>query len=393
MQKLKNIILLGSTGSIGTAAAGIAERYPEKFRIIALACGGNAEIVAPQIINFKPMLVAVKDEATRDRLKELLKNEKNIPTILTGEEGLLEVASVQGGDLLVNGLVGFIGLKPTILALERGLDVALANKETLVIGGKMVMDIASENNATVLPIDSEHSAIFQCLQGVEKPYRNRIRRIILTASGGPFRDREKEEFFNATPDEVLKHPNWNMGPKVTVDSATLMNKGLEIIEAKALFDLDDDQIEVLIHHQSIIHSMVEFMDGSILAQLGHPDMEIPIQLAMSYPERLPSTLKPLNLSDVGSLTFEKPDTDRFPCLEIARNASRSGGLATAYLNGADEGVVNLFLDNKIYFGKIPDLIDSVLTSCPKNMDINIENALEANEFARISALQFGDQPG
>ena len=384
MLKPKNIILLGSTGSIGTSAFKIAERYPDRFRLIALACGQNANAILPQIRKFKPLLVSVKDDETRELLKELLLKDRHIPTILTGEEGLLEVASAEGGDLLLNGLVGFVGVKPTILALKRGLDVALANKETLVIGGGMIMDIAKENNASILPIDSEHSAIFQCLMGVERPFRDKVKRIILTASGGPFRDRT-DNFYNATPDEVLKHPNWDMGAKVTVDSATLMNKGLEIIEAKVLFGVDDDQIEVVIHRQSIIHSMVEFQDGSILAQLGYPNMEIPIQLAMSYPERLPTTLKPLDLIEVGRLTFEKPDIERFPCLGIARSALKSGGLHTACLNGADEGAVNLFLDGKIPFGRIPKLIKEVIESSELNRDINIDNALAVNAEARSKA--------
>jgi 1-deoxy-D-xylulose-5-phosphate reductoisomerase len=388
MGKPKNIILLGSTGSIGSAVAGIAARYPDRFRIVGLACGCRAELIAEQIVQFNPLLVSVKDENTREALKKCLTGYK-LPTILAGEEGLLEVASVQGADLLVNGLVGYIGLKPTLLALKQGINVALANKETLVVGGKMVIDAARESGAEILPVDSEHSAIFQCLQGLSKPYRDRVRRIILTASGGPFRDKSREDFYNATCEEVLKHPNWNMGPKVTVDSATLMNKGLEIIEAKVLFELDNDQIEVVIHHQSIIHSMVEFMDGSILAQLGHPSMEIPIQYAMSYPDRCPTTLKPLDLTDVKTLTFENPDLDNFPCLEIARDALKRGGLATACLNGADEGAVNLFLDGKISFGKIPELIESVLTSCPVNLDTNIENALKVNDQARMKAIESG----
>lgn len=381
------IILLGSTGSIGTTACRIIEHHPTEFRIIALACGVNADVMAQQIKKFKPLLVSVKDSDARENLKEILVQKKvnNPPTILTGEEGMLEVASVQGGDLLVNALVGSIGLTPTIYALERGLDVALANKETLVIGGDLVMETAKANGAKVLPIDSEHSAIFQCLQVVDEPYQKKVRRIILTASGGPFWERDMEHIQDATPDEVLKHPNWDMGPKVTVDSASLMNKGLEIIEAKVLFELDYDQIDVVVHRQSIVHSMVEFTDGSILAQLGHPDMEIPIQLAMSFPKRLPTTLDQLDLTEISRLTFEKPDTDRFPCLKIAQDASLKGGLTTACLNGADEGAVELFLDKKIKFGDIPNLIKDVMKSSKLKGDINIGNLLKANESARAKA--------
>ena len=389
MDKPKSIILLGSTGSIGTTVCRIVERYPDKFRIIAISCGQKAETFAGQILKFRPMLVSVKDNQTREKLKEILSKEKNyhLPTILTGDEGLLDVAAVQGGDLLVNALVGCTGLRPTVLALEKGLDVALANKETLVIGGKMVMDIAGENGAKILPIDSEHSAIFQCLQSIDEPCRNKVRRVILTASGGPFLENEPDEIHDATPDQVLKHPNWNMGPKVTVDSATLMNKGLEIIEAKTLFDLDDDQIEVVIHRQSIIHSLVEFMDGSVLAQMGYPSMEIPIQYALSYPNRFPTTLKPLNLVEIGRLTFEKPDLDRFPCLAIAKEASRSGEMVTACLNGADEGAVDLFLRNKIRFGRIPQLIKDVIANSDFTGDINIDNVLKMNDSARKNALE------
>lgn len=389
MAKLIKIVLLGSTGSIGTTACRIVENHPASFRLLALACGTNAFVMAEQIKKFKPLLVSVKDYDARENLKEILAEKKihNPPAILIGEEGMLEVASVQGGDLLVNGLVGSIGLAPTIFALERGLDVALANKETLVIGGKLVMETAREHGATILPIDSEHSAIFQCLQAIDKPYNKKVRRIILTASGGPFWEREKKDMQDATPDEVLKHPNWDMGPKVTVDSASLMNKGLEIIEAKILFELDDDQIDVVIHRQSIVHSMVEFTDGSILAQMGHPDMEIPIQLAMSFPNRLPTTLKPLDLTEVNRLTFEKPDDERFPCLGIAREASRKGGLATACLNGADEGAVELFLERKIRFGDIPQLIKDVMESSRLNGDINMVNVLKINESAKNKALE------
>ena len=381
----KNIILLGSTGSIGTTASMIAARYPDRFRIIALACGHNAEKLAEQIKRFHPLLVSVKNDETREKLKEKIKADEHQPTILVGDEGLLEVASAEGADLLINGLVGAIGLRPTCLALERGIDVALANKETLVIGGKIVMELANEHNAIILPVDSEHSAIFQCLIGVGKPWRNKIRRIILTASGGPFW-KSRSDIDNATPAKVLKHPNWDMGPKVTVDSATLMNKGLEVIEAKALFGLDDDQIEVVIHRQSIIHSMVEFTDGAVLAQMGLPEMELPIQFAMSFPSRLPTTLKPLDFLDVKKLTFEKPDLEKFPCLQIAREASLKGGLATAYLNGADEGAVELFLNGKIVFGRIPEIIENIVKSASNAGDITIDSVLKANESAKKQAM-------
>ena len=388
MDKPKNIILLGSTGSIGKTVCGIVERNPEEFRIIAIACGQQAKAFAGQILKFQPLLVSVQNEQTREKLKEILAREKNyhLPTILVGDEGLLEVAAVQGGELLVNGLVGSTGLRPTLLALEKGMDVALANKETLVIGGKMVMEIAKENGAKILPIDSEHSAIFQCLQSIDEPYKDKIRRIILTASGGPLWEDELKEIQNATLEQVLDHPNWEMGPKVTVDSATHMNKGLEIIEAKTLFDLDDDQIDVVIHTQSIIHSMVEFMDGSVLAQMGYPSMEIPIQYAMSYPNRLPSTLEPLNLAKIGQLTFEDPDLERFPCLAIAMDASTRGEMVTACLNGAGEGVVKLFIDEKISFGRIPEMIKDIIAGSDFSGDINIENVLKMNDSARRKAL-------
>ena len=381
----KNLVILGSTGSIGTTASACASRYPDYFRVIALSCGQNAEKLAEQIRQFKPLLVSVKDERTRKAVKKRIKNDEHAPTILVGEEGLLEVASVDGANLVINGLVGSVGLKPTCLALRRGIDVALANKETLVIGGRMVMELALEHGAKIIPVDSEHSAIFQCLAGVKKPWGKRVKRIILTASGGPFWS-SKKDLSKATPEEVLKHPNWDMGAKVTVDSATLMNKGLEVIEAKALFGLEDDQIEVVIHRQSIIHSMVEFMDGSILAQLGRPDMELAIQLAMTWPERIPTTLKPLDLVEVRRLTFEKPDLKRFPCLRIAREASRKGGLTTAYLNGADEGAVELFMMGKISFGRIPELVEMVINNFRFSNDVNLDSVLEADEAARKYAI-------
>ena len=374
-----NISLLGSTGSIGTQTLDVARLHG--FTVTSLACGANVGLAERQIREFKPKLAAVFDErAAADlRLRVADTNTK----IVAGEDGVIEAASDPSADIVLNSVVGIAGLKPTLAAIDAKKNIALANKETLVAGGSIVMKRAREKGVAVIPVDSEHSAIFQCLQGSR---RGEIKKVILTASGGPFYGKTRDELTNVTAEMALKHPNWSMGPKVTVDSSTLMNKGLEFIEAMWLFDLLPKQIQIVIHRQSIIHSMVEFNDNAIIAQLGAPDMRIPIQYALTYPQRLVSPVKELNITDYQTLTFAEPDTDTFCCLKIMTEAAREGGLKPCAANSANEEAVKLFLSGKIKYLDIPEIIEKAVADQSALTDVTVESITECDRAAREFVL-------
>ena len=351
---MKKIAVLGSTGSIGTQTLDVAREQGD-IEIIALSCGGNIKLMEEQMREFRPKMVSVWEE--RDALK-LRDNTKdlNIP-VLAGMEGLIEVCTQTEVEIVVTAIVGMLGIRPTIAAIEAGKDIALANKETLVTAGHIIMPLAKKHNVSILPVDSEHSAIFQSLQGERQ---NKISKILLTASGGPFRGRKREELANIQVEDALKHPNWEMGRKITIDSSTLVNKGLEVMEAKWLFDVDLDRIQVVVHPQSVIHSAVEYEDGAVIAQLGTPDMRLPIQYALYYPERRPLSGKRLDLFALSSLTFEKPDTDTFRGLALAYEAMTRGGNIPVSFNAANEKAVALFLDRKIKYLEITDIIEETM---------------------------------
>jgi len=381
-ERPKNLVVLGSTGTVGSLALELAGERPDRFRVIGLAAGRNAGLLAEQVAHFRPRLVSVADEGTRRALEKRLGGRTG-SRILEGEAGLTEVARLDEADLVVSAIVGFAGLVPTLAALQAGKTVALACKESLVAGGPVVMKAAKASGAAILPVDSEHSAIFQALAGQR---RQEIRRVILTASGGPFCHLSAEELTRVTATQALAHPTWVMGPKITIDSASLMNKGLEVIEACWLFDLGPDQIEMHIHRQSVIHSAVEFIDGSILAQMGVPDMRLPLAFALHYPRRAPVPgLEPLDLFQVGRLTFERPDFERFPCPGLALEAARSGQSAPAALNAADEVAVAAFLEGRIGFTDIPTIIQETLAAHrPRPLD-DLETILEVDASARRQA--------
>ena len=348
---MKKVIILGSTGSIGTQTLNVIKNFRENFEVVGLTAYNNVELLSKQIREFNPKVVAVKDEDKANQLRENLK--KNVE-ILTGSKGLQEIVKYDA-DLVVVAVEGIAGLIPTVTAIQRGKDIALANKEVLVTAGQIVMDLAKKKGIRLLPIDSEHSAILQCLKGND---RKEISRLILTASGGPFRGKKKEVLKKVTVEQALNHPNWKMGKKITIDSATLMNKGFEVIEAKWLFDISEDKIDVVVHPQSIIHSMVEYIDGSIIAQLATADMRIPIQYALNYPTRnYIKEVKFLDFSVITQLTFEKPDLETFRCLSLAYEALKIGGTMTTVLNAADEIAVSLFLNKKIEFLQIAEIIE------------------------------------
>lgn len=349
---MKEIIILGSTGSIGVQALDVIRRHRDEYTVAGLACYSNTDLLERQIAEFGVSAAAVFDEV---RARDLARSTGI--DVLPGMDGIIELAGGGPGTLVLNAMVGSVGIRPTVAAIESGADVALANKETLVSAGNIVMDLAREKGVSIIPVDSEHSAVFQCLHGEDHPA---LRRILLTCSGGAFRNAAKEDLYRMTAAEALRHPRWNMGAKITVDSATLMNKGLEIIEARMLFDTDYDAIDVLIHPQSIIHSLVEFVDGSMLAQLGNPDMRIPIQYALSYPERSESGCAPLDLVAAGELSFFAPDYERFPCLAYARDAGKAGGTMPCVLNAANEAAVHAFLAGSIGFMDIPALVREAL---------------------------------
>lgn len=371
---MKELIILGSTGSIGTQALEVARR--DGYKVNALAAGSNIKLLEEQAREFKPSLVAVFDENAARELENNLKDTDI--KVLSGVEGVCEAATVKG-DIVLNAIVGIAGLKPTLAAIEASKDIALANKETLVTGGELVMKAASQKGIKILPVDSEHSAIFQSIQGAPE---NSIKKILLTASGGPFYKKTREELENVTVKEALNHPNWSMGAKITIDSASLMNKGLEVIEAVHLFGVKAKDIEVLVHRQSIVHSGVELSDGAVIAQLGTPDMRLPIQYALTYPERSNYAFEKLNLFDIGTLTFEKPDMETFRCLALCIEAINRGGLAPTAVNGANEEAVKLFLDGKIKFLQIADLVEKAIEECNNKKEFTIDDIFEADKKAR-----------
>jgi 1-deoxy-D-xylulose-5-phosphate reductoisomerase len=375
---IKKIAILGSTGSIGVNALRVIRENPDKYKPIALAAGKNIELLQKQIEEFKPAVVGVLDKSLAQRLERNLSQDV-IPEILFGPEGFLGLSKMEDTDTVVSAMTGAAGLMPTFEAIKAGKHIALANKETIVMAGPLVMAEAARRGIHITPIDSEHMAIYQALQGHQK---EDVRRIILTASGGPFRSLSLQEMGKMTPEQALKHPNWNMGPKISIDSATMMNKGLEVIEAKWLFDLRVDQINILIHPQSIVHSMVEYVDGSVIAQLGIPDMRIPISYALSTPCHLENTLPPLALADIGTLTFEKPDLKKFKCLALALEAADAGGTMPAVVNAVNEIAVQSFLEGKIRFMDIPKLTEKIM-SLHKVLELTgIEIVLDADRWAR-----------
>ena len=378
---MKKISILGSTGSIGISTLDVIERHPDDFRVVGLAEGHDVAALAEQIEKFRPEVVSVRNGDAVSELKGMLGEHK--PEILFGIDGACEVAKLASADEVISAIVGAAGLLPTVAAIESGKTVALANKETMVAAGEFVSELAAKNKVDIIPIDSEHSAIFQSMVG----HRSEdVVKILLTASGGPFLRATKDEIERATPEKALNHPKWEMGAKITIDSASLMNKGLEVIEARWLFNVPPEKIDVVVHPQSIIHSMVEYCDGCVLAQLGVPDMRAPIAYAISYPQRRTSGVERLDLASIGSLTFEKPDFDRFPCLTLAYNSLREGGTMPAVLNAANEIAVAAFLDKKIPFGDISRVVEATMTAYENRNVSEIEEILEIDRWAREYAL-------
>ncbi len=381
---MRRISILGSTGSIGTQALEVVENL-ENIRVTAITGNQNIDLLEAQARKFQPELVAVMDEKNAEALKGRM-TDTNI-RIVSGMDGLVQAATIDGVDTVVTSVVGNVGLKPTFAAIEAGKNIALANKETLVSAGQLVMDLAKKHNSNIYPVDSEHSAIFQSLQGNEG---NKISRILLTASGGPFRGKKRDELLHITAADALKHPNWSMGKKITIDSATLMNKGLEVMEAKWLFGVETKQIEVLVHPQSIVHSAVEYEDGAVMSQLGEPDMRVPIQYALTYPKRVKSNFPKIDFAQRSNLTFEKPDMDTFRCLALAYRALETGGTLPAVLNGANEVAVARFLEGNISFLQIPELIEQTMDAYTVKYEYTLEDLLEADTWARAYAnkIQF-----
>lgn len=378
---MRKISILGSTGSIGTQTLEVVEIL-ENIKVMAITGNSNVKLLEEQARKFQPELIAVMDEKNAEILKEKL-SDLNI-RVVSGMNGLVEAATYEGVDTVVTSVVGNVGLKPTFEAIRAGKNIALANKETLVSAGQLVMDLAKKHNINIYPVDSEHSAIFQSLQGNEG---NKIERILLTASGGPFRGKKREELLHVTASDALKHPNWSMGNKITIDSATLMNKGLEVMEAKWLFGVDVDQIEVLVHPQSIVHSAVEYEDGAIVAQLGEPDMRVPIQYALTYPKRIKNPFPRVDFTQRNNLTFDKPDMETFKCLSLAYRALKTGGTLPAVLNGANEVAVARFLKGEIGFLDIPELIEQTMDAYTVKYEYTLEDLLEADAWAKDYAAK------
>ncbi|MBO5325815.1 MAG: 1-deoxy-D-xylulose-5-phosphate reductoisomerase [Lachnospiraceae bacterium] len=372
---MKNIVVLGSTGSIGTQTLEIVRDNPD-LKVVALAAGTNVKLMEEQVREFKPSVAVMW---TEDAAKDLKARISDLDVeVLSGMEGLIEISTHKDCEVLVTAIVGMIGIRPTIAAINAGKTIALANKETLVTAGHIIMPLAKEKNVAILPVDSEHSAIFQSLQGQPK---ERLNKILLTASGGPFRGKKREELLNIQVEDALKHPNWAMGRKITIDSATLCNKGLEVMEAKWLFDVDLDRIEVVVHPQSIIHSAVEYVDGGIMAQLGAPDMKLPIQYALFYPDRRPMCGKRVNFFELGSMTFEKPDMETFRGLKLAYEASATGGSMPTVYNAANEKAVSLFLDRKIKFLQIPEVIEACMQNHKNILNPTVDDILNTEAEA------------
>ena len=373
---IQTISILGSTGSIGTQTLDVVDKLG--LRVCALTAANNIELLEKQIRKYKPRLAVVFIEDKAAQLRHTIKDTDT--RVLAGMDGLIEAATADEADLVLNAVVGMVGLRPTIAAAQAKKDIALANKETLVAGGSLVTDVVRENGVKLLPVDSEHSAIFQCFQGA--PPNNALKKLILTASGGPFFGRTRDELRDVTVEQALAHPNWSMGAKITIDSATMMNKGLEIIEAARLFDVKGEDIDVVVHRESIIHSLVEYTDNSVIAQLGVPDMRIPIQYAVTYPERYPSPVQELSLSQIGRLTFFEPDYETFACLNACKRALAMGGVATAIANGANEEANMLFRQGRIRFLDIGELVSGALDSIRNLTPKSVEDVLEADRLAR-----------
>jgi 1-deoxy-D-xylulose-5-phosphate reductoisomerase len=379
---MKKVVLLGSTGSIGTSTVKVAEDLPEKISLLALAAGNNSELLLAHMQKHKPKAISIFDPKKADELKKILGNSTQI---FSGEEGLIKLATLPEADIVLIAIVGTAGLAPALAAIRAGKDIAVASKEILVMAGEIVMAEAKKHGVKVLAVDSEHSAIFQCLDG--KPSAS-VRKLILTASGGPFRDKKiwpKEKFLEITVECALKHPSWIMGRKITIDSATLFNKGLEMIEARWLFDIEMARVGVVVHPQSIVHSMVEFVDGSLLAQLSTPDMCLPIQYALTYPDRAPSDRVQTNFPKLGTLTFEEPDVERFPAIELARRAGEISGTLPAVLNAANEIAVEAFVNRKINFPQITELVRRTMDAHKVVSQPTLEQILEADNWARRAA--------
>lgn len=374
--KMKKVLILGSTGSIGVNALNVIRKFPDRFSVAGLTVNSNISTLSEQIEEFNPEFVVVNNQS---KAKELAKTLNRKIEIISSENGLVEAAKKYDYDILIGAIVGFAGLAPTLEAIKRGKRIALANKETLVVAGEIVTRLVAENGAEIIPVDSEHSAIYQCLVGENL---NEVEKLILTASGGPFLNKEKSFFDNATVKEALNHPNWKMGSKITIDSATMMNKGLEVIEAHWLFGLPMDKISVVIHPQSIIHSMVQFVDGSIKAQLGLPDMKLPIQYALTFPERLSNDFERTNLPLINNLNFFEPDFNKFECLKLAYQALNTGGTSPCILNAANEVAVEKFLNGDIRFSEIPKLINKALDKIENHSNPDIETIIECDKLTR-----------
>jgi len=376
----RKLAILGSTGSIGTQTLEVVEQYPDHFSITVLSAGRNADLLIQQALKFKPAAVVVCEKAAFEKVRDTLQG-KGIE-VLFGEDALVETVQRDDIDIVLTAVVGAVGLRPTVAAIESGKDIALANKETLVVAGELITGLVEKHQVKLLPVDSEHSAIFQCLAGEEA---NPIEKIILTASGGPFRGKSIEDLKSVTKAQALKHPNWTMGAKITIDSASLMNKGLEVIEAKWLFGLEYDQIDVIIHPQSIIHSLVQFEDGSLKAQMGLPDMKLPIQYALTYPKRFENNFKRFNFLDYPNLTFEQPDMEVFRNLKLAFQALEAGGNAACVLNGANEIVVEAFLNDRVGFLQMSEIIEETLCQVKSQKTLSLEDYLQFDLESRTVA--------
>ena len=375
---MKNIAILGSSGSIGTQALDLISKTKKEFKVCGLSVNSNIDLLKKQIIKFKPLVVSVFDKENAEKLQKWCNSKKYKVKVYFGKEGLCKVATIKNADMVLSSVVGAVGLEPLIAAMDSGKDVAIANKEALVMAGNLIMKKAKEKGVSVLPVDSEHSAIFQC---IGKENKKSIKRILLTASGGPFYKSNKN-FADITVEDALAHPTWKMGKKITIDSATLMNKGLEAIEASVLFDIPIDKIDIIIHPQSIVHSMVEFNDGCVMAQLSNPDMTLPIQYALSYPNRTNCYIKRLDLTEVAKLEFFKPDFEKFKCLQIAYRCAKIGGTMTAVMSAANEIAVKYFLNDKIKFNMIPNIVEAVIKKHKVIKSNNISKYIEADLWAR-----------
>lgn len=378
---MKGIALLGSTGSIGTQSLDVCRMHG--YRVVCLTANRRVDLMETQIREFHPDLVSMMDSVAADDLRTRVADTDT--KVLSGMDGLIECATYSGADTVLNAVVGMVGLQPTLAAIQAKKTLALANKETLVAGGHLVTNTAKAYGVDILPVDSEHSAIFQCLQG--SPEKGAVKKLILTASGGPFFGKTLAELENVTAADALKHPNWDMGAKITIDSATMMNKGLEFIEAKWLFDMPIDAIDIVVHRESVVHSAIAYQDNSVIAQLGVPDMRIPIQYALTYPQRLPSPVQELSLVDYGKLTFYAPDYDTFRCINVCKDAIAAGGLRPAAANGANEESVRLFLNGKIKFTDIAVLNRAAMEACPQVADYTLDDVLQADRAARDYVIE------